>query len=220
MHPNRAAWFFAAGLAWLVLRGILAPAYPLLGPGAAVEHGGLAVLLPLVSILASLTIPLFFFSFLVHHDFGGRASLKATTILALAASLLSFVLVVASFLDAFRGSGSDGMLSGTGGSWLLVAGPLVFVASLGFYLAVFARHGGAGPQLRRAATVGAVGTVIPLAMIVLWIIHTRVPGALPWVPSFSQGIAAKALGIVAAGALLWFLESFATTYGRDAVNVA
>ncbi len=50
MQPTRAAWFFAAGIAWLVLRGILVHALPALHTDQIAQHGGPLLLIPLISV--------------------------------------------------------------------------------------------------------------------------------------------------------------------------
>jgi len=98
MQPTRAAWFFAAGIAWLALRGILVHAMPSLRIDQIAQHGGLLLILPLISVVASLTAPLFFFSFLRRHRFTKRRVLQGATISAATAALLSSLLVLVSFI--------------------------------------------------------------------------------------------------------------------------
>lgn len=212
MGPNRAAWLFVAGLAWLVLRGILAHVFGWANAGEIAQHGGLAMLLPAISLVASLTMPLFFFSFLTHHPFEDRVFLRGATVLALAASLISFLLVLVSFVAILLEPGSRGAVLAAVPSWIVTAVPLLFVFSIFLFLVAFAQTEGKDSRLRRAAVVGAVGTLIPLLIILGWIIHTRVAGALGWYPDFSQSLVAKGMGLAAAGTLLWFLETFAVSY--------
>ena len=76
MQPTRAAWFFVAGLAWLVLRGIVGASVPALSAANVARNGVLLLVIPLCSVLASATIPLFFWSFLRHHPFAGQRGLR------------------------------------------------------------------------------------------------------------------------------------------------
>lgn len=212
MHPTRAAWFFAAGIAWLVLRGILVRALPPLQVDQIAQHGGALLVFPLISVVASFTAPLFFFSFLRRHRFPNQRILHATTFFAVVASLLSAVLVLSSFIITARGSAPTAMPLVHSSPWLFHAIPLLFVGSLTAFLAVFAWQSGCEPGLRRSAGVAAIGTLIPTCMIVVWVLHTRFDGAFLWYPPFSQSLAATILGLTAAGALLWFLETFAKSY--------
>ena len=215
MHPRRAAWLFAGGLAWLVLRGILIRTFPVMGAEQAFERGGVFLLVPLISLIASLTVPLFFFSFLFHNDFTGQRALKIATIIALTTSSLSFASVVTGFVISIRGIEPGGGGTAQLTLWLYTVVPLLFVASLVVFLAAFGGQSGfVDPRLRVAARIAAVGASVPVVMMVAWIVSTWVPGALPWVPDFSRSLVAKALGLAAAGSLLWFFESFATTYGQ------
>jgi len=212
MKPTRAAWLFAAGIAWLVLHAILVHALPMLRNEHVAQHGGLSLVVPLLSVIAIGTVPLFFLSFLFHHPFDQRRLLFVATVVAAVASLLSFAMVVQVFVATAGGRS----LAETGvipaAPWLNQAVPLVVVTSVVLFLAVFALQSGCRASLRRAATVGAIGTLISMMMIVAWVIHSRVEGALPWYPGVSQSLAAKILGLTAAGALLWFLEAFAVSY--------
>lgn len=214
MGPNRAAWLFVAGLAWLVLRGILAHVFGWANAGEIAQHGGLAMLLPAISLVASLTMPLFFFSFLTHHPFENQAFLRGATLLALATSLFSFLLVLVSFVAILLEPGSRGAVLAAVPFRIVTAVPLLFVISIFLFLVAFARAEGKDERLRRAAVVGAVGTLIPLLIILGWIIHTSVAGSLPWYPEFSRSLIAKGMGLAAAGSLLWFLETFAVSYDR------
>lgn len=212
MHPKRAAWFFAAGIAWLALRGILVQAFPQLRADQIAQHGGLFLIVPLVSVVASLTAPVFFLSFLRGHRFTQQPVLKGVTILALTASVVSSALVLMSFVAAARGAVAAETPLVLSSPWLFQTIPLVFVGSLLLFLVVFARQSGCNASLRRAAGVAAVGAVIPMVMIAAWVLHSRFEGAFLWVPSFSQSLGAKVLGLAAAGSLLWFLEAFAVGY--------
>ncbi len=216
MHPTRAAWFFAAGIAWLALRGILVQALPQLRADQIAQQGGLFLIVPFVSVVASLTAPLFFLSFLRRHRFTEQLALKGATILALTASLLSSALVLMSFVIAVRGAVAAETPFVLSSPWLFQSIPLAFVGSLFLFLVVFTRQSGCDASLRRAAGVAAVGAVIPTIMIAAWVLHSRFEGALLWVPSFSQSLGAKVLGLAAAGSLLWFLETFAVSYDDGA----
>jgi len=219
MKPTRAAWMFAAGMAWLVLQAILAHAMPILRYDHVARHGGLSLVVPFLSLAAIATVPVFFLSFLCHHPFHKRLLLRIATVVAVVASLLSFAMVVLAFVATARG----GSLAGTGlmssAPWLSQAVPLLIVSAVVFFLVVFARESGCSRGLRRAAAIGAVGTSVSMLMILGWVIHTRVEGALPWYPGVSQSLAAGILGLAAAGALLWFLEAFAVSYeGPDGAS--
>jgi hypothetical protein len=211
MRPTRAAWFFAAGLAWLVLRGIVGRAVPWLDADFISQRGGILLVVPMLSVLASFTAPLFFLSFLRHHDFAARPGLRAATALAAASSLTSFLLVLVSFVTISRGAGvSTPFVSSS--PWVVQAVPLAFVGSLLLFLAVLSRQDDIDRRLRRIAGIAAVGTAIPTAMIIAWIVSTQIEGSLDWYPEFSLGLGAKILGLVAAASLLWFLEAFAGGY--------
>jgi len=214
MGPNRAAWLFVAGLAWLVLRGILAQVFEWASVGGTGQQGGLAVLLSAISLAASFTIPLFFFSFLTHHSFEHRVHLRWATLLALIGSLFSFLLVLVSFLAIMLGPESRTTVLAAVPSWATTIVPLLFVLSIFLFLAAYALRGEEDSRLRRAATIGAVGTLVPLMMMIGWIINTRVTGALPWFPDLSRSLVAQVLGLASAGSLLWFLETFAVSYER------
>ena len=219
MLPTRAAWIFAAGLAWLVLRGILVSAVPLLRTENVVQQGGLLLIVPLISVIASLTVPLFFLTFLRHHRFSGQRALQVTTILAAGASLLSFTLVIMSFIAIARGTDAADSSLVLSAPWLFQAIPLLLVGSLFLFLAVFARQSGCSAGLCRAAAVGALGTLIPVIMISIWLIHSHFSDVFfSWYPAVSHSLGAKVLGLAAAAALLWFLETFAVTYD-DGVEV-
>jgi hypothetical protein len=212
MNPTRAAWFFAAGLAWLVLRGILVQAFPVLRPESVAEQGGPLLIVPFLSVVASATIPLFFVSYLSRSPFDRRPVLRIATLVAVAASVAAFLLVLVSFARVVRGLGPGQSQSISTPSGPLTFIPLLLGASILFFLIVFARQGTRDPVLRRAAVIGAVGTAVPVVLITAWIIHGRFEGALPWYPAFSQSLAARVIGLAAAGGLLWFLETFAVRY--------
>ncbi len=219
MKPTRAAWLFAAGLAWLVLRVILVQAVPMLRTGQVTQHGGFLLIVPLLSVAASLTVPLFFGSFLLHHDFSNRRFFRGATIAAAVSSLVSFALVVASSIASVRGGSLAGTRIISSAPWLYQAIPILFIGALVLFLAVFAKQSEVGASLRRAATAGAVGSLVSVLMIVAWVIHLRVEGALTWYPAVSQGWVAKILGLAAAGSLLWFLETFAVSYDSTTEGV-
>lgn len=212
MQPTRAAWFFVAGTAWLVLRGILVHALPSLHPDQIAQHGGPLLILPLLTVLATLTAPLFFSSFLFHHRFDDQRLLQGATILAAAVSLLSSVVVLAESVLLVRGAGTAGMPPPLSSPWLAQVTPFLVVGSLFVFLLVFSWQSGCGPGLRRSALVAAAGTLIPMGMMAIWVLHARTEGAFVWYPSFSHGLAAKIFSLAAAGALLWFLEAFAVGY--------
>jgi len=212
MKPTRAAWMFAAGMAWLVLQAILVRVLPMLRNEHVAQHGGLSLVVPLLSVAAVATVPLFFLSFLFHHPFDRRRLLHVATVAAAATSLVSFAMVVLAFTAIAAGGSLAETRVMSSAPWLSQAIPLLVVTSVVFFLAVFARESGCGPRLRRAATVGAVGTAVSMLMILAWVIHSRVEGALPWYPAVSQSLTARILGLAAAGALLWFLEAFASSY--------
>lgn len=214
MRPTRAAWFFAAGFVWLVLRGILVYAIPQLGTEYVAQHGGLLLVVPFASVIATLTVPLFFFSFFRYHPFDGRPFLRFATGFALAASLISFAVVLMSFVSAVRGQDNVATFLGRAVPWLSPSIPLVFVASLFLFLAVFASQGDSGTGLRRASVVAAVGTVIPLVLMTLWVLRSFSEDLFSWYPDVSQSLAVRILGLAAAGTLFWFLETFATSYVR------
>ncbi len=216
MNPTRAAWFFAAGLAWLTLRGILVDALPLMRADQIALHGGLLLMIPLISVAASLTVPLFFLSFLRSHRFWDQRTLRGATILALTASLFSAALVLLSFVVIFRGTDAAEIPMVRSSSWLFQAILLIFVGSIFFFLVVFSRQSGCGARLRKSAGVAAVGTLVPTILIAVWVFQSRVEGVLLWYPSFSQSLVAKVLGLAAAGTLLWFLETFALSYDDGA----
>jgi len=216
MNPTRAAWFFAAGLAWLAFRSILVHALPRMQADQIAQHGGLLLMIPLISVAASLTAPLFFLSFLRRHRFADQRTMRGATILALTASLLSAVLVLLSFVVIFRGADATEIPIVRSSSWLFHAIPLIFVGSIFFFLVVFSRQSGCDTGLRRSAGVAAVGMLVPTILIALWVFHARVEGVLLWYPSFSQSLVAKVLGLAAAGTLLWFLETFALSYDDGA----
>jgi len=214
MKPTRAAWLFAAGLAWLVLRGILVNAFPALRAERIAQDGGIWLLIPLLSFVASLAAPVFFISFLRHHSFAGRPVLRSLTLFAVVASVLSCGLVMVS-LGATAGvidlgSGRTGVMD----RWLPAVIPFLFVVSIFLFLFALARSSDLDPGLRSAARVGAISTSIPILMILAWI-GSSLFGVPAWYPAFSQGLVAKLLSLSAAAALFWFLESFARRYDRD-----
>ena len=218
MKPTRAAWFFAAGLAWLALRGILVHALPSLRADQIAQHGGLLLIIPLISVVASLTAPLFFFSFLLRHRFSKQRILQGATIFAASTALLSSVLVLISFIVTASGSSTAEIPFVLSSPWLFQAIPLLFVGSIFLFLTAFARQSGCDASLRRSAGVAAIGTLIPTVMIAAWTLHSRFEGVLLWYPSFSESLVAKILGLAAAGALLWFLETFAVSYDDGATS--
>jgi hypothetical protein len=212
MKPTRAAWLFAAGLVWLVLRGVLVQAFPMLGTENAVREGGMWLALPLISVVAGLAVPLFFFAFLRHHRFDGQTGLRATTVLALVMSLLSSAVMVLSMIEAVRGVGpADGAVA-SAAPWLTQAVPAGYIVSVFLFLVAFAAQCPCGRRLARNAAIAAVGTLVPIFLMTGWLVHATVEGALPWFPAVSQSVVVKLLGLAAAGALLLFLESFAVGY--------
>lgn len=210
MKPTRAAWLFAIGLAWLVLRGLLEHAFPALRAEYIAQQGGILLVVPVMSLAASLAAPIFFASLLRHHDFSAQRGLRSATVFALVASLASTALVLTSLFLIVRGPSLDP----GGTSWALSLTPLVFVLSIFVFLLTLARIGDVDPELRSAARVGAIGTTIPIILIVAWIVNSLY-GVLPWYPAFSQGLLAKILGLGAATALFWFLETFAKRYDKN-----
>ena len=218
MQPNRAAWFFAAGLAWLVLRGILVQAFPALGVGRTDSASAIALLMGAISLVASLSVPVFFWSFLHHHGFDGRRLLRSTTVFAAAAAVLSFVLVVFATIVGLGGLDAETIEASKTVAWTVALVPLILVASIFAFLVAFVRQGDADARLRLAAKVGVVGTAVSGVMIAVWIFHARGVGELSWYPDFSRSLPAKAAGLAAAATLLWFLESFAVYYGSGGGN--
>ena len=211
MNPSRAAWFFAAGLAWLVLRGILVRAIPAFGVAEIAQKGGLWLAVPVVSFAASLTVPVFFASFLRHHRFVRKGALRPATILALTASLLSCALVGLALIATVRLSDiGEGLMAGVP-SWIPTLIPVVFVVSIFLFLVAFSRAEEFARELRLAARIAAVGTSVPIVLITAWMANSTL-GVPSWYPAFSQGLAARVLGLAAAATLFWFLESFATRY--------
>jgi hypothetical protein len=214
MNPSRAAWFFAAGLAWLVLRGILVRSVPAFGAAEIAQKGGLWLVVPLLSFAASLTVPVFFGSFLRHHRFDRGGALRPATVFALAASVLSCALVGLALIAAVRPSDlGAGRMAGVP-SWITTLIPLIFVVSIFVFLFALARAGEIAPEILSAARVGAFGTAVPIVLILSWMANSTF-GVPSWYPAFSQGIAARVLGLAAAATLFWFLESFATRYGGE-----
>jgi hypothetical protein len=215
MVPTRAAWFMIVGLAWMVLRGILGRTIPALDPGHVAQTGGVLLLVPLLSVLASLTVPLFFVSFLRHHDFRGQRAFRISSLLVATASVLSVVLVLVTFVGiAIRSSISlferEGILG-----WVWDAVPFALVLSILVFLAVFAVQAGANDRVRRASVVAAVGAAYPVLLMVVTVVHQRWPEALTWYPEFSRSFLARGLGLAAAAALIWFLETFAVSYEAE-----
>jgi hypothetical protein len=217
MKPTRAAWFFAAGLAWLVARALLVKAFPAIRPDQIFAHGGPWLLIPLVSFLASLTPPYFFLSLYRAHDMSGDRGLRWSTIAAFVGSMLSSMLVLVSLVLVIRGSafepGSfpfpvEGVL------WLI---PFFFVLSMLLFFVFFSRARDIDPAIRSSARVAAIGTAIPILMMLAWAAH-RVSGELSWYPGFSQGLGGRIFGLAAAAALFFFLETFAARYRRPSDN--
>jgi hypothetical protein len=213
MKPTRAAWFFVAGLAWLVLRGILVQSLPQIRTDEVAQHGGLLLVVPMISVVASLTAPLFFFSFLRHHRFGGQRFLRFATVVAAVASLLSSFLALAALVTAVAGIRPPDLPFLLASPKLLQATLLVLVGSFFLFLLAFARSSACTVRLRRAAAVGATGAMISAIMVVVWVVHFRFPDQLDWYPAVSGNPVSKMIGLAAAGTFLWFLETFATSYG-------
>lgn len=214
MKPTRAAWFFAAGLAWLALRGILVQSFPSLSAGRIAQEGGFWLTIPALSFVASLAAPVFFIAFLRHHPFAGDKGLRYVTIFAVVASVLSCLLVLVSLLTVSGAIDVGFEWLGAMNGWLPALIPLMFVVSIFLFLSVFARTSDVDQEIRSAAAVGAIGTLIPFLLILAWIANS-VFGLLAWYPAFSQSLVAKILGLAAAAALFRFLESFATRYGSN-----
>lgn len=222
MKPTRAAWFFVAGLVWLVLRGILVQALPQIRTDYLAENGGVLLLIPMISVVASLAVPVFFLTFLRHHSFEGQRMLRIATSIAAVASVLAFFLAVAALVTAIKG------IRPPDWSWLLSSPGLrqtiliLLIGSLFLFLLIFARSGSFPERLRKAASVGAVGAMVSMVMVVVWVLYSRFPDSLVWYPAVSGSLFSRITGLAAAGTLLWFLETFATTYddagesgGRD-----
>ena len=214
MKPTRAAWFFVVGLVWLVLRAILLQNLPQIRTDYIAEHGGMLLLIPLISVVASLTIPLFFLSFLRRHRFIRQRFLRFATVVAAVASLLSFIQSVASLVAAARGLSSPDWPFLLSSPRLLQANLLFLVGSFLLFLVAFARSDAGGPSLRKAAAVGAVGAAVSTIMVVVWVGYLRFPDLMDWYPAISRSPASRLTGLAAAGVLVWFLEAFATTYGE------
>ena len=212
MRPTRAAWLLVAGIAWLVLRGILARSIPALQPERVAESGGLWLLVPLLSVVASLTIPLFFVSFLRRHDFDGQPWLLAATRFAVAAATASFLLVTVSYVGQMGGAGSAAAGWADAAPWLIQVVPMALVLSLIAFLLAFACQSAFPPGLRRAATVAAAGAVVPALLMAVWMVHARAPESVSWWPGIASSFGARLVGLAGAAALVWFLESFATGY--------
>ncbi len=139
--------------------------------------------------------------------------LQGATLFAAVVSLFSSVLVLAESVILARGAGTAGIPSLLSSPWLVQVIPFLVVGSLFVFLLIFSWQSGCGPGLRRSAMVAAVGTLIPIGMMSIWVLHARTEGAFMWYPSFSHGLVAKIFSLAAAGALLWFLEAFAVSYG-------
>jgi len=214
MKPTRAAWFFAAGLAWLVLRGIFVDSFPSLGAGRIAQEGGIWLAVPVLSFFASLAAPVFFIAFLRHHPFSGQKGLWSVTVFAVIASVLSCLLVLVSLITTAGVVDVEFGWMGAMIEWLPAVIPLGLVVSIFLFLSMLAGTGDVDREIRSAAGVGAIGTLIPCLLILAWIANSLF-GLLPWYPAFSQSLAAKVLGLGAAAALFRFLESFATRYGSS-----
>ena len=212
MQPTRAAWFFVAGLAWLVLRGIVGASVPGLSSADVVRVGGVLLVIPVCSVLASATIPLFFWSFLRHHSFAGQRGLKVATVVALVASVASLVLVVVSLFSLSSGTGVVPPLMNGPLGWTVDLIPAIFVGALLVFLVAFARQCPCDPALRSAAWVAAIGALVPVVMMVAAGVYSRFPDAMPWLPDVGSSLISKGLGLAAAAALLWFAETFAVRY--------
>ncbi len=215
MKPTRAAWFFVGGLVWLVLRGILLRPLPWIRTDHVAESGGILLLIPFISVVANLAMPLFFLSFLRHHRFIRQPLLRVATVVAAASSLLSFILAVASLVAAVGGFRSPDWPLVLANPRLLQLSLLLLVGSFLFFLVAFARSEAGNPGLRRAAVVGAIGAAVSTVMVVIWVGYLRFPELVDWYPAMSGSLASRLTGLAAAGALIWFLETFATTYDED-----
>jgi hypothetical protein len=215
MNPNRAAWFFVAGVAWLVLRGILGRSVPGMHPAQVAEVGGFWLVIPLVSVVASLTIPLFFIVFLRSHDFTGQRWLLLATRVSVVTSVASSVLVLVSCVGVVGGPGSPAAFAMAAVPWLVEVVPIALVFSLVAFHLAFACQCPCSSKLRRAAAAAAVGAAIPSGLMVVWMVHLRFPEAIPWWPEIARSAVMRMLGLAGAAALVWFLESFALRYGGD-----
>ena len=173
-----------------------------------------------ISVVANLAMPLFFLSFLRHHRFIRQRLLRFATVVALVASLASFTLAVASLVAAVRGIRAPDWPFVLSSPRLLQANLLFLVGSLLLFLVAFARSDVGNARLRKAAAVGAIGAAVSTIMVVIWVFYLRFPDLLDWYPAISRGLASRLTGLAAAGALIWFLETFATTYddGDDLVD--
>ncbi len=215
MQPTRAAWFFVAGLFWLVLRGILLQFMPQIQTGYVAEHGGFLLVIPLVSVAASLTMPLFFLSFFRYHQFTAQRVLKVATIVAATVSLMSFLLALTSFVAALRGIHPADWPVLLSSQRLFQTNLLLLVGSLSVFLLAFARSEVINERLRKASKLGAAGALVSTIMVAVWVLYLEFPDLLAWYPALSGGMLSKLTGLAAAGTLVWFLETFATTYDRD-----
>lgn len=214
MQPTRAAWFFAAGLVWLVLRGILLQSMPQIRTDYVAEHGGLLLLVPLASAVASLTMPLFFLSFHRHHQFTEQRVLKIATVVAAIASLTSFLLALVSLVSAVMGIRPPDWPLLLSSQRLFQANLFLLVGSLVVFLLAFARSEAINERLRKAAKLGAVGAMVSTIMVAVWVLYLGFPDFLAWYPAVSGSLVSKLTGLAAAGTLVWFLETFATTYDK------
>lgn len=215
MKPTRAAWFFVAGLVWLVLRGILVQSVPQIRTDYLAEHGGILLLIPLISVVAGMAVPVFFLTFFRHHRFEGQRMLQIATGFAASASVVAFMLAVAALVAAVKGVRPPNWPWLVSSPGLLQTTLLLLVGSLFLFLLTFAGSGAFGPRLRKSAAVGAVGAMVSMIMVVVWVLYSRFPDLLAWYPAISGSLLSKFTGLAAAGTLLWFLETFATTYEEN-----
>jgi hypothetical protein len=204
---------FVAGLAWLVLRGIVGASVPAMNAASVAREGGLLLVIPLCSILASMTIPLFFGSFLRYHAFDdGQRLLRAATIIAFIAATLSLGLVVVSFVALLRGANLVPQSTTAWVGWSIGSVPLFFVVSVLLFLVAFARQCPCTRPLRRASRLAAAGALVPVSMMVAAIAYSQFPEAMAWFPDLGGSLVAKGVGLAAAATLLWFAETFAVHY--------
>jgi hypothetical protein len=218
MQPTRAAWLFAAGLVWLVFRGLLLPVFPFLGTEHAVRQGGWLLVIPTLSAVASFAVPLFFYAFLHHHRFDGQRALRAATLTALVVSLISFAVVALSWFDAVRAAAPRHGIIASSAPWAIVVVPAVFIIGIFGFLVAFAVQCRCAPELRRSAAIAAVGALVPILLIAGWALHSSGDGWLPWFPSVSRSIPVRVIGLAAAGTLLLFLENFAVSYRAEGAS--